>query len=67
MDRQLAGQSSLTQFMNIKDGYIGEKVIFNTQDSSDEKIDKLTLMMNKWTVQDDNQNKQFNPKIYQSK
>ena len=32
IDRQLAGQSSLMPFINIKDGYISEKVIFDTQD-----------------------------------
>ena len=59
IDRQLAGQSSLTPFMNIKDGHISKKVIFDTQDSLDDKIDRLTSMMRKLTAQDDNQNKQF--------
>ena len=54
-------------FMNIKDGYISKKVTFDTQDSLDEKIDRLTSMMSKLTAQDDNQNKQFKCKIYQSK
>ena len=67
IDRQLAGQSSLTTFMNIKDGYISKKVTLDTQDSLDEKIDKLTLMMSKLTAQDDNWNKQFKPKIHQNK
>ena len=53
--------------MNIKDGYISKKVTFDTHDSLGEKIDRLTSMMNKLTAQDDNQNKQFKPKIYQSK
>ena len=38
-----------------------------TQDSLDEKIDRLTSMMSILTAQGDNQNKQFKPKIYQSK
>ena len=63
--RQLAGQSSLTPFMNIKDGYISKKVTFDTQDSLYEKIDRLTSLMSKLTAQDGNQNKQFKPKIYQ--
>ena len=67
IDRQLEGQSSSAPFMNIKDGYISKKVTFNTQDSSDEKIDRLTSMMNKLTTQEDNQNKQFKPQICQSK
>ena len=41
IDRQLAGQSSSTPSMNIKDGYISKKVTFNTQDNLDEKIDRL--------------------------
>ena len=58
-DRQLKGQSSLTPFLNIKDGYTSKKVTFDTQDSLKEKIDKLTTMMSKLTAQDDNQNMQF--------
>ena len=67
VDRQLAGQSSSTPFMNIKDGCISKKVTFDTQDSLDEKIDRLMSMMGKLTSQDDDQNKQFKPNIYQSK
>ena len=35
--RQLAGQSSSTPFMNIKDGYNSKNVTFDMQDSLDEK------------------------------
>ena len=45
IDRQLAGQSSLKPFMNIKDGYNSKKVTFDTQDSLDKKLDRLTLTM----------------------
>ena len=62
IDRQLAGQSSLTPFMNIKDGYNSKKVTFDMQDSLDDKIDKLTSMVSKLTAQDGNQNKQFKSK-----
>ena len=64
IDRQLAGQSSSTPFMNIKDGSNSKKVTFDMQDRLDDKIDKLTVMMNKLTTQHNNQNKQFKPKIY---
>ena len=37
IDRQLAGQSSLTPFMNIKDGYSSKKVTFDIQDGLDKK------------------------------
>ena len=67
IDRQLAGQSSSTPFMNIKDRYISKKVTFDTQDSLEEKIDRLTSMISKLTAQDDNQNKQFKSMIYQGK
>ena len=67
IDRQLAGQPSLTPFMNIKDLYGSKKVTFDMQDSLDEKIDRLLSMMRKLTTQDDNQNKQFKPKLYESK
>ena len=53
--------------MNIKDGNNSKKVTFNTQDSLEEKTDKLTSMMSKLMAQDDGQNMQFKPKIYQSK
>ena len=67
INRQLAGELSSTPFMSIKDGYISKKVTFNLQDSLDDKIDRHTSMMSKLTAQDNNQNKLFKPKIYQSK
>ena len=65
--RQLAGQSSSMSFMNIKDGYISKKVIFGICDNLHEKIDRITSMMSKLTTWGSKQNKQFKPKIYQSK
>ena len=53
--------------MSIKDGKNSKNVMFDMQDSLDDKIDKLTSMMRKLTAQDNNQNKQFKPKIYQSR
>ena len=51
IDSQFAGQSSLTPFMNTKDGYNSRKVVtFYTQDRLDNKIDKLTSMMSKMTA-----------------
>ena len=67
IDRQLAGQSSSTPFMNIQNGYISKKVTINTQDSLGEKIDMFMSMRSKLTTQVDNQNKQFKPRIYQGK
>ena len=48
-------------------GTLVKKVTFDTQDSLDEKIDRLSSMVSKLTAQDDDQIKQFKPKIYQSK
>ena len=48
-------------------GTLVGKLNFSTQDSLDEKIDRLTSVMSKLTAQNDNQNKQFKPKIYQGK
>ena len=68
IDRQLAGQSSSTTFMNIRSGYNNKKVVtFDTQDRLDDKIDKLLSMISKLKAQGYNQNKQFKPKIYQTK
>ena len=39
--------------MNIKDGFVWKNVTFDSQNSLDEKIDKLTSMMSKLTAQDD--------------
>ena len=66
-DRQLAGQSSSTPFMIIKDGYNSKKVAFDVQYSLDDKIDKLTSIMSQLTAQDNNQNKQSKPMINQSR
>ena len=57
IDRQLAGQSSLTPFMNIRDRYNSKKVVtFDTQNRLDDKIDKLMSMMSKLTAQGNNEN-----------
>ena len=43
IDRQLAGQSSSTPFMDIRDGYNSKKVAaFDTQVRLDNKLDKIT-------------------------
>ena len=69
LDRQFAGQSSSTPFMNIWEGYNNRKkmVSFDTQNNLDDKIDKLTSMMSKMSTQGSNQNRPFKPKIYQVK
>ena len=66
IDRQLAGQSSSTPFMSIKDSY-NKKETFDTQDRLEETIGRLTTMMSKLTPKDNGLNKQFKPKIFQNK
>ena len=46
--------------MNIKEGF-GKKVTFDTMDSKEQKIDKLTVMMGKLVTEDKRQNRQFKP------
>ena len=58
IDRQLAGQTSLTPFMKIKESF-GKKVTFNMTDSIEQKIDKLTVMMGKLVMEDEGQNRPF--------
>ena len=48
-------------------GIVSKKVTFDRQDGLEERIHRLTSMMSKFTTQDDSQNKQFKPKIYQGK
>ena len=64
IDKQLAGQSCSTLFMNMRDSQ-GKKVSFNTQDDLEQKIDKLMVMMDKLVTEDDGCSKLFRPQIYQ--
>ena len=60
IDRQLAGQTSLTPFMKIKEGY-SKKVTFDIMDGIEQKIDILIVMMGKLVTEDEGQNRQFKP------
>ena len=51
--------------MSIKEGF-GKKVTFDTTDSIEQKIDKLTVVMGKLVMGDKGQNRQFKPQVYQS-
>ena len=55
IDRQLAGQTSFTPFMSIKEGF-SKKVTFGITDGIEQKIDKLTVMMSKLVMEDKGQN-----------
>ena len=67
IDRKLAGQSSSTPFINLKDSYNNKKVTFDTWDGSEDRIDRLTVVMGKLTTKDNGINKQVKPEIYQNK
>ena len=60
IDRQLAGQTSSTPFMSIKEGFC-KKVTFDMTDGIEQKIDKLMVMIGKLVMEDKGQNRQFNP------
>ena len=60
IDRQLAGQTSSTPFMNIKEGY-SKRLTFDMMDGREQKIDKLTVMMCKLVIEDKGQNRKFKP------
>ena len=60
IDRQLAGQTSSTPFMTIRDGY-SKRVTFDATDDIEQKLDKLMMMMGKLVTEDEEQNKPFKP------
>ena len=65
IDRQLAGQTSLVPFMNIRECF-NKKVTFNMTDSIEQNIDKLMFMMGKLVMGYEGQNRPFELCVYQS-
>ena len=67
-DKQLAGKSSSTQFMSMKDSYTNnKKVTFDMQNGIEEKINRLTMMISKLTTKEEGLNNQFKPKYIKEK
>ena len=66
LDKQLTGQTSISQFMNIQDG-TEKKVLFNARDELWDKIDKLTAMIGRLAAKDSNDKRPFKPQIYKSR
>ena len=64
IDKQLAGQTSCTPFMNLRDSQ-GKKVSFKVHDDLEQRIDRLMVMMDKLVTEDDGSSKPFKPQIYQ--
>ena len=65
IDKQLAGQTSSTPFMSVRDSQ-SNRVSFNTPDDLEQKIDRLTVMMGKLVTEDEGHPKPFKPQVYQS-
>ena len=66
IDRQLAGQSSSTPFMSIKDNH-NKRVTFDTWDRLEDKIHRLTVMMGQLAARDNESTRQFKLQIYQGR
>ena len=64
LDKQLAGQTSSTPFMNLRDSQ-DKKISFNMHNDLEQKIDNLMIMMEKLVTEDDRCSKPFKPQIYQ--
>ena len=60
INRQLAGQTSSTPFMSVRDDN-DKRVTFDTMDDIEQKIDKLMTMMGKSVTEDEGQSKPFKP------
>ena len=65
IDRQLAGQTTSTPFMSVRDVH-NKRVTFDATDNIEQKIDKLMTMMGKLVTVDEGQSKPFKPCVYQS-
>ena len=63
LDKQLAGQTSSIPFMNLRDSQ-GKKVSFKVHDDLEQKIDRLTVMMDKLVTEDNGNSKPLRPQIY---
>ena len=61
IDRQLAGQTSLTSFMNMRDNS-NKRVTFNTMDNIEQKLGKLIVIMGKLVIEDEGQSKNLSHK-----
>ena len=62
LDKQLTGQTSASPFMSITD-----RTERNVSDELGDKIDKLTVMMDRLAARDSNDKRPFKPQIYKSR
>ena len=66
LDKQLAGQTSTSPFMSIREG-TDKRVSFDTRGELGDKIDKLTVVMSKLVATDNHERRPFKPQIYKSR
>ena len=66
LDKQLAGQTSKSPFMSIREG-TDKRVSFNAKDELVDKIDKLTMVMSKLAATDNHERRPFRLQIYKSR
>ena len=66
LDKQLTGQTSTSPFMSIRED-TSKNVSFDTRDELGDKIDKLTMVMNKLAVTKNHERRPFKPQIYKSR
>ena len=69
LDKQLSGQTAnTTPFMNIEDtGHSGKKMSIKPQDSIEERLENLTSIMYKISIQEEEGKKPFKPQVYPKK
>ena len=58
LDKQLNGQTSTSPFMSIREG-ANRRVSFDTRDELKDKIDKLTVMLDRLAAKDNNEKRPF--------
>ena len=66
LDKQLARQSSSSQFISIREVH-NRRVSFDTREELGNKIDKLMVMIGKLVAKDNGRKRQCKPQIYQNR
>ena len=66
LDKHVAGQSSSTPFMTIRDSH-HRKVSFDTREELGKKINKLVVMIGQLATKESRSNRQFKPQIHQNR
>ena len=67
LDRQLTGHTSSSPFMSIREGQNSRWVSFDNREEFNDKIDKLTVMIDRLAATDNRRTRQFKPQIHQNR